>query len=498
MIPDPALVYVIGASGSGKSTWCSANFRAVEVVSSDALRAVVGSSETDLDATDDAFGVLDAIVEARIRRGLTVVVDTLGMEPERRRRIRALAAAASLPAVAVVLDPPPAAVRSRNRAASRPLPSAALDRQLARLRELSGELAVEGWDAVHVVGAEPAEVVVEAAHSRGAQRARTDQAVDPEHVGFVLQLSAFPWGEDPARWLAEVVEAAADSGFEGVALMDHLIQIPQVGRAWDPLPEPFVTLGMLAGLAHARDQPLRLGTLVTPVTFREPGLVAKAVATLDVLSGGRAFCGIGAGWWAREHDAYGLELPPVGERMAHLARSIETIRALWAPGTRPYAGVRVSLPETTLYPRPVSDIAIIVGGGGERQTLRIAARLGDACNVRSDLATLDRKIAVLRRHCLEVGRDPGEVAVTVLDVPVVGRTRDEVAVSVDRLRGRASARTYAGQHHAGTVDQQIGRYRLLAERGVSTVFVSFPDLTGPDEIHRFAPIPAAFAASGRV
>ena len=178
--------------------------------------------------------------------------------------------------------------------------------------------------------------------------------------------------------------------------------------------------------------------------------------------------------------------------MTQLERSIETMRALWAPGTKAYEGERVRLPETTLYPRPVSDVPIIVGGGGEQQTLRIAARLGDGCNVRSDLGTLDRKIAVLRQHCRDVGRDPGDVAVTVLDVPVVGRSRDEVAALVDRLRGRTSATAYAKQHHAGTVTEQVGRYRLLADRGVSTVFVALPDLVGPDQLHRFAPITAAF------
>src|ERR1700761_6445387 len=107
-------------------------------------------------------------------------------------------------------------------------------------------------------------------------------------MGLVLQLSRFPWDEDPAgpaRWLAAVARAAAGAGLQGIALMDHLIQIPQVGRAWEPIPEPWVTLGLIAGL----DTNLRLGTLVSPVTFRAAGLLAKIVATLDVLSGGRAF-----------------------------------------------------------------------------------------------------------------------------------------------------------------------------------------------------------------
>src|SRR6266576_2092786 len=221
-------------------------------------------------------------------------------------------------------------------------------------------------DAVTEIGAEPWDVVlhaadevrVEPAHTPQAARARADQAERPAQLGFVLQISRFPWCDEPASWLASIAAAASDAGFEGLALMDHLIQIPQVGRAWEPIPEPWVTLGMLAGLTTD----LRLGTLVTPVTYRARGITAKAAATLDALSGGRAFCGVGAGWWEREHAAFGLPFPPIAQRRQQLETAIETLRALWATGTKPHAGVRVSLPETTCYPRPVSAIPIIVGG----------------------------------------------------------------------------------------------------------------------------------------
>jgi alkanesulfonate monooxygenase SsuD/methylene tetrahydromethanopterin reductase-like flavin-dependent oxidoreductase (luciferase family) len=331
-------------------------------------------------------------------------------------------------------------------------------------------------------------VGIEPAHSPGARRAAAEQGLRPAALAFVLQISRFPWGEDPAGWLASVAAAAAQAGLDGIALMDHLIQIPQAGRAWEPIPEPFVTLGMLAGLAPG----LRLGTLVTPVTFRAPGILAKAVATLDVLTGGRAFCGIGAGWWDREHAAFGLGFPPAPARLDQLETAIETLRALWQPGTRAYRGERVSLPETTCYPRPVSAVPIIVGGGGERRTLRIAARLGDGCNLPPDLATLDRKLTVLREHCRAAGRDPAQVRVTVLDIPVIGEDRGHAAAIVERLRGRTPAATFARRHHSGTAADHLGRYRLLAERGVSTVFVSLPDLSGPDDVLRLAPLAAAF------
>jgi alkanesulfonate monooxygenase SsuD/methylene tetrahydromethanopterin reductase-like flavin-dependent oxidoreductase (luciferase family)/predicted kinase len=487
-LPDPALVVLIGASGSGKSVWAAEHYRPDEVVSSDRLRALVGSGEHDLDASADAFALLDQIVAVRLRRGLTAVADTLGLDPARRRSYLALARSNGMPAVAVLVDTDPAECQRRNRARDRPVPAPALEGQLRRMRAAVAEIRGEGWDLVTTAGhAQP-----EAAHTPGARMAASQQRQRPVRMGLVLQLSRFPWGEDPAgpaRWLASIARAAAEAGLQGIALMDHLIQIPQVGRAWEPIPEPWVTLGMLAGLEPG----LRLGTLVTPVTFRAPGILAKTVATLDVLSGGRAFCGIGAGWWEREHAGFGLSFPPARTRLDELESAIETLRALWQPGTRPYRSERILLPETTCYPRPVSRIPVIVGGNGEKRTLAIAARLGDGCNLPSDLAVLDRKLAVFRQHCLAAGRDPAQAEVTVLDIPVIGRDREDAATIVEKLRGRTTAAAFAQRHHAGTADEHVGRYRMLADRGVTTVFVSLPHLTEPEDVLRLAPVAAAFA-----
>ena len=484
-IPDPAAVVLVGPSGSGKSGWAGERYLAREIVSSDQLRSVVGSGENDLDASADAFSLLDQIAGARTRRRLTTVIDTLGLDPVRRLGYLALARQSGLPAVAVLFDSDPAVCRRRNRERSRPVPAAVLEAQLRKMPDVARQLADEGWDLV----VHPTPGPAEPAHSAGSGQAASEQRTRPAQLQFILQLSRFGWGDDPAGWLKAVAFAAADAGFAGIALMDHLIQIPQVGRAWEPIPEPWVTLGLLAGL----DTSLRLGTLVTPVTFRAPGLLAKTAATLDALSAGRTFCGIGAGWWEREHAAFGLAFPPAAERLDMLETAIETLRALWQPGTKSFSGERVKLPETTCYPRPGAPVPIIVGGSGERRTLRIAARLGDGCNLPSQLDVLDRKLAVLRAHCRSADRDPAEIAVTVLDVPVVGRDREHVAGLVEALRGRTSATAFARSHHAGVGADHVGRYRQLAERGVSTVFLALPDLAEPDDLTRLASIVKAFA-----
>ncbi|HEY3534716.1 MAG TPA: LLM class flavin-dependent oxidoreductase [Pedococcus sp.] len=478
-------MFLVGASGSGKSTWAASRYRAQEVVSSDALRAVVGSGAADLDASADAFSVLELVVSARLRRGLTVVVDTLGLDPAFRRHWLDAAKSAGMPCAAALFDTPGQLCRERNAQRDHPVPARALAQQLSRAAVAEGQLATEGWDQVVVErtpsGAPGARASGAVRPAAPPARARQDGQASTE---VVLQLSRFPWGQDPAGWVRDVALAAQEAGVTGIALMDHLIQIPQVDRAWEPIPEPWVTLGMLAGL----DTDLRLGTLVSPVTFRAPGLIAKTVATLDVLSGGRAFLGLGAGWWEREHLAFGLPFPSPRQRLDQLELTIETVRALWGPGTKAHTGRRVTLPETTAYPRPVGAPPIIVGGSGEQRTLRIAAQLADACNLPSELGTLQRKAAVLRRHCAAVGRDPDEVALTVLDVPVLGSDRDDTWRRVERLRGRTPAADYARRHHAGEAASHRDRYLRLAEAGVRTVFVALPDLQGPDDLARLAPV----------
>jgi alkanesulfonate monooxygenase SsuD/methylene tetrahydromethanopterin reductase-like flavin-dependent oxidoreductase (luciferase family)/predicted kinase len=481
-LPDPAVVVLAGAAGSGKSTWAAERFRSAEVVSSDALRAAVGSGPSDLDASVEAFALLDQIVAARTKRSLMTVIDTLGLDPQRRSDYRRLTGAAGLPAVLVIMKTAAPLCRERNRRRDRPVPAPILSDQLRKINRLIDSAEEEGWDQILIIDQDTA-----------AEPSIDQPASDLDHhpaagLQVVLQISRFPWGdEDPAGWLRDLALTADQIGFDGLALMDHLIQIPQVDRAWEPIPEPWVTLGMLAAL----DTDLRLGTLVSPVTFREPGIIAKTVATLDVLSNGRAFCGLGVGWWLREHQAYGLDFPSNRQRLDQLQVCIETLRALWAPGTKAYHGRYVHLPETTCYPRPVSEVPIIVGGSGERRTLRIVAEQADGCNLPSDQSMLRTKIDILHKHCAAVGRDSASVEITVLDLPVIGIDREDVAARVERLRGRTPAAVYAARHHAAPAVDHALRYLDLADLGVSTVFVALPDLAGAADLARCTPLLAA-------
>jgi F420-dependent oxidoreductase-like protein len=199
--------------------------------------------------------------------------------------------------------------------------------------------------------------------------------------------------------------------------MDHYFQMERVAPAEDPMLEGYTALGFVAGCTSR----LRLRVLVTGVTYRHPGLLAKTVTTLDVLSGGRAELGIGAAWYEREHRGLGVPFPPLTERFERLEEAIQICRQMWSDDDGPYHGKHYELAETLCRPGPVSSPRprILIGGGGERKTLRLVARYADACNIIGDPSALAHKIEVLRRHCDEVGRDPAEIEVTALfrDLP---------------------------------------------------------------------------------
>jgi F420-dependent oxidoreductase-like protein len=215
--------------------------------------------------------------------------------------------------------------------------------------------------------------------------------------------------------LAETVRAAEQGGFSTFTVMDHWFQMEHAGSAAEPMLEAYTTLGHVAALSER----MTLGVLVTGVMYRHPGLLAKTVTTLDVLSGGRARLGIGASWYEREQRGLGVPVVPVAERFERLEETLQICLQMWSDNDGPYAGRHYQLAETLCVPAPISrpHPPILVGGGGEKKTLRLAARYGDACNLfGSSPADVAHKLEVLRSHCQAEGRDYDRIQKTVLAV----------------------------------------------------------------------------------
>ncbi len=235
-----------------------------------------------------------------------------------------------------------------------------------------------------------------------------------------LHISRFDWAGGPTGigpGVADLAQRAEAIGVRTLSFMDHYFQMDWMAPAEDPMLEGYTALGFVAG----RTQRLRLRLLVTGVTYRHPGLLAKAVTTLDVLSSGRAELGIGAAWYEREHRGLGVPFPPTAERFERLEEAIEICLQMWSDDNGPYRGRHYQLDETLCSPMPVSAPRprILIGGSGERKTLRLVAQYADACNIFGGPDEVAHKIDVLRRHCDAVGRDPNEIEVTAMygDVP---------------------------------------------------------------------------------
>jgi F420-dependent oxidoreductase-like protein len=209
--------------------------------------------------------------------------------------------------------------------------------------------------------------------------------------------------------LAEAAKAAEQGGATVFTLADHFFQMENLGRAQDPFLEGYTSLGFLAGQTTTID----LTLLVTGVTYRYPGVLAKAVTTLDVLSQGRSMLGLGAAWYDREHLALGIPYPPLGERFAMVEETLQICRQMWSDDDGPYNGKHYQLAETICEPQPIRRPPILIGGDGEKKTLRLVAQYADIWNsMATDIDELKHKIDVLKRHCDAVGRDPGEIRTT--------------------------------------------------------------------------------------
>src|SRR5215207_3898171 len=235
--------------------------------------------------------------------------------------------------------------------------------------------------------------------------------------------------------LAGIARDADQAGLDSLWVMDHFFQIPPVGPAEEPMLEGYSALAYVAGITER----ISLGTLVTGVTYRHPGILIKTVTSLDVLSGGRAWLGIGAGWYEREHLGLGVPFPPVSERFEQLEETLQIAQQMWSGVVGPYEGKHYQLVETLSQPMPLSTPhpRILIGGGGEQKTLRLVARYADACNLfarpgQEGMSALSHKLDVLRVHCEAEGRAFEAIEKTVMG-PAPLRAEHPMAMAPDAV-----------------------------------------------------------------
>jgi F420-dependent oxidoreductase-like protein len=300
---------------------------------------------------------------------------------------------------------------------------------------------------------------------------------------FGLQIPNFTAGGPPGALFDGVVAmatAAEEAGFDSVWVMDHFYQLPPLGGPSEPMLDSYTLLGALA----ARTSSVRLGTMVTGVTYRNPAHLAKIVTTLDVISAGRAILGIGAAWYDVEHEGLGFDFPPAGERLDRLEEALQICRAMFREDAPSFDGRYYRIHEARNVPPPVQagGPPILIGGGGEKRTLQLVARYADMTNIVGDAATIAHKVDVLRGHCAVIGRDPSEVTVSRLSTLVLTESEAETAATLDFLE-QAMGERPSGAADVGTADQLVAQVEELAAAGVEYFVFNMP--TGsPDMVRR--------------
>jgi F420-dependent oxidoreductase-like protein len=299
---------------------------------------------------------------------------------------------------------------------------------------------------------------------------------------FGLQIPNFTDDSTPGTLFGEVVEratAAEETGFDSVWVMDHFFQLPPMGGPVAPMLDSYTLLGALA----TRTSRVRLGAMVTGVTYRNPAHLAKIVTTLDIISGGRAILGIGAAWYDVEHEALGFDFPSAGERLDRLEEALQICRAMFTEEAPSFEGRYYRIHEARNVPPPVQQggPAILVGGGGERRTLQLVARYADMCNIFGDPATVAHKVDVLRGHCKAIGRDPSEITVSRLSTLVLTANDEETTTTKEFLR-QVTGEEPSGSD-VGTLDQLASRVEELAAAGVDYFVFNMPTGTA-ETVHQ--------------
>jgi F420-dependent oxidoreductase-like protein len=277
-----------------------------------------------------------------------------------------------------------------------------------------------------------------------------------------LQVPNFTWPNGQSQLgqtFAQIAENADRAGLYSFWVMDHFFQIPNVGPVENEMLEGWSTLSFAAGLTSR----IKLGTMVTGVTYRYPGILVKIATTLDVLSRGRTYFGIGAAWNEEEHKGLGVPFPPLAERFERLEETLQIALQMWAGEDKAYEGKHYHLARTLNSPQAVQrpHPPILIGGSGERKTLRLVAKYGDACNLFARLGkdVMQHKLDVLREHCQQVGRPYEEIEKTTLD---------QISLSRD------------GRNNSMTPAAAVEYFGGLAAEGIDQALFSLPNVYDPD------------------
>jgi F420-dependent oxidoreductase-like protein len=304
-------------------------------------------------------------------------------------------------------------------------------------------------------------------------------------AGFQIPNFTYPGVPDDELFerIVAIATSAEQSGFDTVMVMDHYYQLPLLGPPEHAMFESYTLLAALA----ARTSTAKLGTLVTGVTYRNPALLAKIVTALDVISRGRAFLGIGAAWFDVEHEALGVEFPPLRERFERLEEAIQICRAMFRDERPTFEGAHYRVKDAINSPPPLTPGGppIMVGGSGEKKTMRIAAELADMVNVTAGADEVPRKLEALAGHCERAGRDPATINKTSLNSLVLGHTMEDAAAKRDELlaaRGLPAwdslddgFRAAIGSRFlVGGPDEVGAQVRHLLDLGLDGVVVNMP------------------------
>jgi F420-dependent oxidoreductase-like protein len=302
-------------------------------------------------------------------------------------------------------------------------------------------------------------------------------------MGLQIPSFSFP-GVAPAdlfERITDIAVTAEDSGFDSVFVMDHFYQLPLIGRPDENMFEAYTLLSAIAACTHS----VRLGCMVGGMTYRNPALLAKTVTCLDVISKGRAIWGIGAGWFEKEHQDYGFEFGTFTDRFEKLEEGLQIAKSMFVNDTTTFEGKWFQVHDALNVPKPVQPGGppVLIGGSGEKKTLRMVAQYGDACNVFGDATQVRHLMGVLDEHCATIGRDPNEICRTRLGTLIIGRTMEEAQTKLTARLGGAKVEDLPddiqarvrGQFIVGDADVVSAKVRDLLDAGLDGLIFNMPD-----------------------